>query len=614
MRLFKTLTFAAVLTMAVFVVAEDDAPDDDENARIDEIIVRSTRIETANYAGTSIAVITAKDIEITGSNFVVDALPYAAGVVAKRTGHFGGVTSVGIRGGQSNQTLVLIDGVKVNSGAGGYDFARLDANNIGSIEVLKGPQSSLWGANAIGGVIHILTKEPTSGLLGGVFAEYGSFDTRTIGGNINAANDRASIRIGVADIKTDGISKADEDNGNTEKDPYDSTTWSLRGSVNLTHAADLGLVVLQNRAKTDFDSYKFGAQGSVADGAELLKNDDWSGHARLRFYLLDGQFKNQVLVGRSKLRREFIGSFASVSRRQRTIYRYQGNLAIAHQHELAFGAEQEKEEETATTGASSRADSLFVLYSHHFSDALIVRGGLRSDDIDGFGVARTGRLSVDYIPMERFKLYAAWGQGFQPPTLFQLTAFYPPATSANAGLKPVKSESFDVGVTWRPSAEGHISVGAFHNEATDLISFAAGRYENVPSVRSKGLELDVKLPFSKGLSLQASYAFINAKDLDGRQAARRPRHSGQLVLSWAPTEAGRISALLYYNGKELEGAFANRAPVPSWARVDLTGSYQLYRSLSVFARIENLFDADYQQVIGYGTPDRSASAGVKLLF
>lgn len=610
MHLFKTLSLAVVLTATA--VAENEALPD-EDARIDEIIVRSTRIQATHYAGTSVAVITAKDIEINGSGFAVDALPFAAGVVAKRTGHFGGVTSVGIRGGPSDQTLVLIDGVKVNSGAGGYDFARLDANNIDSIEILKGPQSSLWGANATGGVIQVLTKRPTPGLSGGASAEYGSFDTRTIGGNISGANDWASFRIGVSDIATEGISKADEDNGNTEKDPYDSTTWSLRGSVNLINGADLSVVALQNRAKAGYDDYAFGAQGSIADGASLLKNDDWSGHTRLRFALLNGQFNNQVLIGRSKIRQENSGSFSSVSKRQRTIYRYQGNLTIAHQHELAFGVEQEKEREKAT-GASSRADSLFVLYSHHFSDGMIVSGGLRSDDVDYYGVKKTARVSVDYALAQRLRLHVAWGQGFQPPTLFQRTAFYPPAQAANTGLKPAQSESFDLGVTWDMSDAGHISVGVFRNETENLIIYSAGRYENIPSIRSKGIELNAEIPIGKRLSFQTSYAFIDAKGQDGHQAARRPRHSGQLVLSWMPTEAGRISALLYYNGKELESPLAGGGSVPDWTRVDLTGSYQVQRYLSVFARIENLFDADYQQVIGYGTPDRSASAGIKLLF
>ena len=220
MRKTYLLLGAAFLSATSPVVADD------------EIIVYGARMEQpVTEVGSSVTIITAEDIEAQGFDFVVDALATAPSVTINQNGTFGGTATVRIRGASSEQTLVIIDGVVANdptSPGGGYDFARLDPSNIERIEVLRGPQSTLWGTDAIGGVINIITKRPAEGSASKVFAQAGSYGSLRGGVDFAGASERFDYRLAVTTMSTDGISKADEANGNTEKDPFDSTTVSAR--------------------------------------------------------------------------------------------------------------------------------------------------------------------------------------------------------------------------------------------------------------------------------------------------------------------------------------------------------------------------------------------------
>ena len=185
---------------------------------VDTIVVTATRLgQTATETGSSLSIITADQIEELGLIYVLDAVAQAPGVTINQNGAFGGNASVRIRGAASEQTVVLIDGIPVNdptSPGGGFNFARLDTENIERIEVLKGPQSTLWGTDAIGGVVSITTKSPGEGLGGEAFAEYGSFNTLRGGASVSNASDVGDFRLAAVTVASDGISRADEDNGN----------------------------------------------------------------------------------------------------------------------------------------------------------------------------------------------------------------------------------------------------------------------------------------------------------------------------------------------------------------------------------------------------------------
>jgi vitamin B12 transporter len=597
-------------TAALFAEEVDDtAPDE-------TLVVYGVRLDqAATEVGSSVSVLTADDIEALGSDFVLDAISTMPGVTVNQNGSFGGVASVRIRGASSAQTLVIIDGVVVNdptSPGGGFDFARVDPANVDRVEVLKGPQSTLWGTDAIGGVINIVTKRPEEGLNGNVFAQAGSFSSLRGGAGIEGANERFDFRLAATGISTDGISKADEINGNTEKDGYDSSTVSAKGGVRLAGDARLQASLLWSDAESEFDSFSFGDQGNVADGDEVSKTEELVGNVSLHLPLFDGKLDNVILAGYSDIdRKSFSDGLPGFSSKgDRTSYRYQGTLQINDTNRLAFGAERE---DSKANGDNTSINGLFALYELQALDSLTLTAGIRRDDHDRFDAETTGRLAVAYNPHDQVTLRASWGEGFKAPTLFQTTFFCCGASVPNPNLKPETSEAYDIGVTIRTTdARGEIGVTYFDQDIVDLItfSFGVGAYDNIDKATSSGIEIDGHYRLTEWFDAAISYSYIDAKDGAGDSLIRVPEHSGDMLFSVNPD--GRLSGTIQvrFNGEEQDP----NGVVASWTRVDLAGRFAMSESVELYARIENLFDEQYQQIIGYGTPGLSGHVGARLSF
>jgi len=612
---YKSALFCALtLSLVVHVTAQET---DSEDLKQDTVIVEGSRLnQTKTEIGSSVSIITADDIDRLGFDFALDAVASAPGVTINSNGAFGGQAGVRIRGASSEQTLVLVDGIVVNdptSPGGGFNFARFDTESIDRIEVLKGPQSTLWGTDAIGGVVSITTKRPDEGLGGSAFAEYGSFNTIRGGASLENANETGDFRLAIVGTSSDGISKADENNGNDEDDAYEALTLSAKGGFNLVGDARLSADVLWTDAESEFDSFSGGAQGSVADGDEVNLTEELSANLSLTGSLFDGRLENLLLVGYSDISRENLtdGVSSFEAEGDRMVYRYQGTFSIDAQNTFAFGAERE---DSTSRGDETSIDGLFALYEFKPTEQITLTGGLRMDDHERFGSETTARLAAAYNPTESLTLRASWGQGFKAPTIFQTTFFCCGATAPNADLQPETSEAFDIGLDWR-SEDGRTEAGItlFDQDTENLIdfSFALGGYENIAIVESQGVELYAAHQFTDWFSVSADYAYIDAKDGDGDALVRLPEHSGDVTVSIDPDGPFSGAVLVRYNGEEPN---TNGTILESWTRVDLTGSYDLNEKVELFGRIENLFDEEYQQILGYGTPDLSGSIGIRLRY
>ncbi|MEH6695275.1 MAG: TonB-dependent receptor [Hyphomonas sp.] len=613
---FKTaLLGMTILAMAAPAMAQINVI---EETTLSTIIVSGSRLDqTATEIGSSVSIISAETIEKLGFDFAIDAVAAAPGVTINQNGAFGGTASVRIRGASSDQTLVLMDGVPINdpSGTGGgYNFAYLDTENIERIEVLKGPQSTLWGSDAIGGVVSIITKRPETGLGGSAFGEYGSFNTFRGGASISGADETGDFRLAATGMTTDGISKADEANGNTEDDGYDSTTLSARGGLNLPSKIRLDGTLLYSDATSEYDSYSGGAQGSIADGDESTETDSLTGNLSLKVPLFDDRLENLFVVGYSDITRTNFtdGAESYYAEGDRALYRYQGTFTVNAANKLAFGAERE---DTTANDSDSSIDSLFALYEYKPVEKLTLTGGLRLDDHDTFGSETTGRVAAAYNATDTVIFRASWGQGFKAPTIFQSTyvCSFCGLTEPNANLKPETSEAYDVGVDWlSPDGRAQAGIAVFHQETENMIDFSyTAGYDNIAFVTSEGLELTGGYQFTNWLGVSANYAYIDAEDGNGNALVRMPEHSGDVTVSLDPEGPLSGAVLVRYNGEEPN---SSGGTLDSWTRVDLTGRYDLTDSVELFARVENLFDEQYQQILGYGTPGLSGSVGVRLRY
>ncbi|MCI4645357.1 MAG: TonB-dependent receptor [Hyphomonadaceae bacterium] len=611
----SVLLGAALISVAVPAFAQDS---DGETVTLGTVTVEGSRLnQTEAEIGSSVSIITGEEIETLGFDFALDAVASAPGVTINQNGSYGGAASVRIRGASTGQTLVLVDGVPVGDPSvtdGGFNFAYLDTADIERIEVLKGPQSTLWGSDAIGGVVSITTKRPDEGLGGSVFGEYGSFNTFRGGASLGSGNETGDFRLSASAITSDGISKADEANGNSEEDGYDSLTLSGKGGLNLPGNIRLDGTVLWNQADADFDSYVFGAQGSVGDGDESTENETLSGNLRLLVPLFGERLQNAFQVGYSDIEREnFTNGASSYSAEgDRQIYRYQGTFTLNEMNKLAFGAERE---ETTADGLDASIDGLFGLYEVKPVEGLTLTGGLRMDEHDTFGSETTGRLAAAFQPTEQIVLRASWGQGFKAPSIFQSTYIctFCGLTEPNTDLKPETSEAYDIGLDWfSPDGRATASITWFDQETENMIDFdfSAG-YANIAMVNSQGVELAGSFQATDWFGISANYAYIDAEDGNGNELSRLPEQSGDVTLSLDPDGPLSGAVLVRYNGEE---ANTDGTSLDGWTRVDLTASYDINESVELYGRIENLFDEDYQQILGYGTPGLSGSLGLRLRY
>lgn len=588
---------------------------DETVSKLDTIVIVGSRLEqTATEIGTSVSVITAEEIDSLGYDFAVDAVASAPGVTINQNGSYGGTATVRIRGAASEQTLVLIDGIVVNdttSPGGGFDFARLDTSNIAQIEVLKGPQSTLWGTDAIGGVVSIITKRPKDGFGGTLFGEYGSYNTFRGGASLTGASNRGDFRLALTSTSSDGISKADEANGNDEKDGYESYSMSGRGRLALGPDARLELNLHYTEAEADFDSFSFTSQGFIGDGDEASETEELSGQLALIFSALDDRLDNQLLVSYADIDRQNFnaGSPSFGAEGDRKAYRYQGTYTFNPRHKTAFGIEREDIE---ANGLETSIDGIFGLHEFKASEALTLTGGLRVDDHEDFGSKTTGRIAAAFNPNSQMTLRTSWGQGFKAPTIFQGTFFCCGADAPNPDLEPETSEAFDLGLDWR-SSDGKLELGAtyFSQDIKNLINFSAGTYFNVAEVETRGIELYGDYQMAEWLNISASYAIIDAEDKStAGQLARIPERSGDVT--FAVTPAGPLSGALHirYNGDENDA----NGEVAAWTRIDASAGYDISETVELFVRVENLFDEEYQQVLGYGTPGTSGSVGFRFKY
>ncbi|MFL2844372.1 MAG: TonB-dependent receptor plug domain-containing protein [Alphaproteobacteria bacterium] len=578
---------------------------------VDEIIVKGARIETpASNFGSSIFILNSKDIRLRGIRSAIDAISSSPGVTTKKNGSFGGVGSVRIRGASSSQTLVLVDGVPVNdasSPGGGYNFEYLDTSNIERIEVLRGSQSTLWGSDAIGGVVNIFTKSAEDNSVN-ILSETGSFGLRKLNSEFGLVSNLGKFLFLVDDTSLDGISKADRKDGNIEKDGFETNSYSFKGNTEINNIKIKGLL---SYIKSDVEYDSFGFVTGVQDGDERSITEEFTGNLTIKFNLFGEKLENTFSFNQSDISRDYFtdNNLTFGADGDRRLYRYQGNTGFGKYNKIAFGFE--KEESNVSLDKLS-IDSLFLLYQFQPIKDLVVSAGIRNDDNKGFSSKTTRKIAAAYKISENISIKSSWGEGFKVPTIFQTTFFCCGANSANTNIRPEVSTSYDLGFDFSLKDKFSFSLIYFKQDVNNQInfSFSLGGYENIDFVESDGFEISSNSKVSETVNLFINYSYIDSIDGNGLRLINIPKDSGELVLTYVPSSKLSGSMALKYNGSEIS-TYGN---LNSWSRVDINLFYKLNNFSEIYFRVENLFDEDYQQVFGYGTPDRSGLVGIKVTF
>ena len=596
---------AAVLAMPVLA---------DEAQQLDEVVVTATRLPAVVADTPGARVIDAETIEQRGAIFATDILADVPGLSVYRAG-FGGVASVRIRGASQDKSLVLVDGVPVNDPsqpAGGFDFSGFDLGDIERIEVLSGPQSSLWGSDAIGGVIAFTTRE-----LDGISAdaEAGSYGTVRGRLGLGLATDRFAYGLSVSRFESDGFSAADEADGATEDDGFENTIVSARARYELNDR--IGVDASYRHADTFADIDGFGP----VDTLDTTDTINQSGLVRLRVADVLG-LDHQFTVAASDIERETDSDFPSVYTGEHRLYRWQAD-SRDQTARLAYSVGAEHEETKADLNGSVEAelgvDSVFGVLRFAATDRLSLTAGLRHDETDDFGGETTGRVSAAYDLGAGLTLSGAYGTGFKTPSVSQAVCdfcFVLPGTTI-APLVPEYAEGGEIALGWA-SADGRFDgrLTAYRLEVGDQIDgfFDEDTFEfyyvNLIQTRTDGVELEGRADLGHGFELTSAYAWTDAQDTEENTPILRvAEHSGSATLAWSGE--GLSGALTVRAEGDMPDAGGDR---DGFVVANLNGAWAVNDQVSLTARVENLFDERYQQLLGYGEAGLSGYVGIRLRY
>lgn len=578
---------------------------------------------------------------------VSDLLLRTPGVSLSRNGGYGTATSLRIRGAETDQTVVVIDGVKLNDPAaagGGYNFANLLVGDASRIEVLRGPQSILWGSQAIGGVVNIVTPLPVEALEGSFDVEAGSRDTVSGRAALGGRSGPLAWRVGAQAFTTNGISAIAPAFGGVETDGYTNRSVTGRAVLEIVSGVSADVRGYYSSGRTDIDA-------TTGDSPEYTVNDEFVGYAGLNVDLLDGRLRNRFAYGYTDTRRDNYDpararqqTFDSAGRNERL--EYQGSFALRQGFDVAFGVENEKSRfhsvsppaalatpVPAPAVGSAEITSVYAQINAEIVDGLTLTGGVRNDDHSRFGSKTLFAGGGAWALPSGTVLRARYAEGFKAPTLYQLFSEY-----GNQALDPEQATGWEAGVEQRLLGR-RLSFGGsyFERRSTGLIAFnscaatstsplclvpgsttqrRSGYYQNVSRAFAQGFEAVGRVALGRRLAIDGNYSWTLAEDRSagsatfGKQLARRPRHAANGSIGYTVPSGPSFGAAVRWSGVTFDNA-ANTTRLAPYALVDLRAELPLTPNVALFARAENVLDKVYMTAYRYGTLGRSIYAGFR---
>ncbi|HSI16730.1 MAG TPA: TonB-dependent receptor [Sphingomonas sp.] len=585
-----------------------------------DIIVAAGVPQYSREVGQAVTVITRATIEQRQAVSIADLIATTPGVTLSRNGPVGGFTALRIRGAEGEQTLTIIDGVRVNdpsSPGGGFDFANLLSGSVDRVEILRGPNSVPWGSQALGGVVNIVTAAPGYGVQGRGSVEYGAHDSVFANAAISGANDHFSGALTAGYLRTDGVSAAAV---GTEPDGYRQYGASGRVGITITDGIGIDLRGYYAHSRVALDGFP-PPNYSFADDPEYSTTQELYGYVGAHADLANGRFKNRVAFTIADINRDNFDSPASTApsflgrgRSQR--YEYQGDFQVVDQVRLVAGAEHE--DTRFFDGAKTYRAGVTSFYGEAIVNPirqLTITGGIRHDQHKAYGSHTTFGADAALALDEGTTIRASYGEGFKAPTLYQLyTPFYGFAT-----LKPETARNYDVGVSQSfLGGKGNVGVTYFHRDTTNQIDFDLGpfAYRNIARTRAQGVEAELTLRPIDDLTFTANYSYIQAENRVaganfGKDLARRPRQTVNVSLDYKLPFGLSLGGTISHVGDSFDNA-ANTVRLDGYVLAGVRAEMPIGEHFAIYGRVDNLFDERYQTVATYGTLGRAAYGGVRV--
>jgi vitamin B12 transporter len=641
-----------ILAFCIIIKAQNNnnAIDSLRSYELSDVVITATRTATPAYElASSFSIIDSSQIANSHKDNIYELLQSQTGISISQQGAPGAFTQIYIRGADPSQTQVIIDGINMNMANdpdNTYDFADLSTDNIERVEIIRGPQSTLYGSDALAGVINIITKKGSGRPTFSLLTEGGSYNTFKgllgLRGSLNSLN----YSLSFSKFKTNGFSAADEKFGNTEKDGTDNYNGSARIGYDFSPNFSLNFFGRFTKANTDLD--QFGGQYGddptykyyLEEGAYRLEGD---------LKLLDGQWNQKFGVSFTRNLRKYkfdvTTNNPAESRSnydgERLKFDWQNNIQIDTNNNLIFGLETENESASSYYYYYNimSASPLPIISEFpkqniqttgiYFEDQVKVKNnffgsvGIRYDKNERFGSVVTFRIAPAYVFWNSgTKVKATYGTGFKAPSLFYL---YDPAYG-NPDLAPEKSRGWDAGIEqYLFNFKVTAGITYFHNTFTDLFGFDNNfKTININKSQTEGVEVYLNSRLANDLSINANYTYTNSKDLSPGSVdqnlplLRRPRHKAAINIYYDFTKSINAGIETIFVGSRDDKNFstypATRVTLDSYTLINASATFSLTKPVQFYGRLVNILDSSYEEIYGYGTAGRSGYVGLKISF
>ena len=592
--------------------------------QVEEVIVSASLVPiAANRSANAITVIDSEQLKLRAALSVSDLLRDVPGLAVSRSGVLGSLTDIRARGAEANHLLVLVDGVEINdpSQSDQLNWGTLSTTGIERIEIVRGPQSSMRGSDAIAGIINIVTASADKPFSADVYSEAGSWSTARNGFSLGHQSENFNVRFGASYIESEGTNVRPL-TGSTDRDGYRNTGLNLKANYQFNAQTALSFMSRYTKGMAEFDDsfgedhYSDFNRGLTQIKSSYNSNDGlWSHSASIAV----ANFENDNFNAGSPN-----GSTESTKQN----YSYIGSRywEVANQRlSLALKREEEEFKQFGgwATGADANrfvernTDSVALEYRFDPNDSITLALSSRYEDNDQFKSSTTQRFEAIYRQSDNLRFRGAWGTAVKNPTFTELYGIYW-GFQSNPNLIPEQSKSWELGFD-RSLLEGRLEFGATYFDAqleNEIIGF--GMPQNADGLSERqGAELSSSLVVNDSLSVTAAYTYTDSVDASGVDEKRRPKNIGSINLAWQAQPDTKVNVNIQYNGSQIDSALAWGDPdvtLKAFTLVNVNVAYSPSSLLDVYMSLNNLFDKDYQEVNGYATLGFGANLGLRYKF
>ena len=574
----------------------------------------------------NVDVITAEEIEERHYSTVTEALNSLAGINFTSNGGLGHTSNIYVRGFDSKRVLVLVDGIRYNdvTSLSGAPFAHLMIDDIEQIEVIKGAQSGIWGADASAGVINIITKKAKDGLHFGVSQEFGSFSSAKASADISYKNEDFYLKASHAHISTQGFSSVAPKGvalDTLEDDGYTNNSTHLKAGFNINATNKIELTHIINDATTQADAY---------DSATYSFNPNSQYNAESKTKLSSVNFNHidsfnevNIFAKQSTFSRYYPqDAFSSNFDGETKEYGLTSKIPYGKKDFVVWGGEYKTFEHKNSINKEYNNKAFFTTNSNSFSGLMggttILTESIRQDNYDEFDNKTTGKIGLKHIhsKIEGLTTSANYGTAYNVPTHYNLFDPY----SGNTNLTPEDTQGYDISVEYKD-----LKLTYFDNTIKDMISYESkfdtegkwigGNYQNIAGDSElKGVEVAYQTDINDVALVSVNYTNLDAKDTKGKELARRAKDTLKMGLDYYGVEDLHLGLNGEYVGERYDRAGKEGQQTGKYTVANFTANYEVDKHMNLYGKVDNITDKYYQTVNGYSTNPRAVYVGMKLTY